>query len=400
MLRLHSLDEVEEIITNEFAHKKYGSELVTLRNSIGRVLEEDVIAPCFIPPYNRSLVDGYAVVASSAFGCSESIPALFNKVGNVNMGEMFDSVVGPDECVYVPTGGHVPANCDAVVMIEDAEDYCNGLIGVLKPPAPGEHMVYKGEEVREGEIIFPKGKRIQLKDIGILLACGIKEVNVRKKPIIGVLSSGDEIISEKEDMTPGKLRDINGPLITADLENKGINVIFYGVIKDNQEILKETLQKAVNECDIVITSGGTSVGIKDRLPIIVDELGELLVHGIAVKPGKPTFIGKVNQKPVIGLPGHPTAAFYIYIFLVQKLLSMAMEEDIYQKKEKKILKYSVSSNHGKESFIAVSVQDDKAVPVRGNSGMISILSKSEGFIRIGRNSEGLQAGVEVDVYML
>ena len=400
MLHVKTPEEVLALIESEF-ETVAASELVSLGNAMGRCLAEDIAATEYVPDFDRSTVDGYAVRAKDTFGCTDAIPAILPLQGEVLMGEGAEFQLNPEECVAVPTGGAVPKGADSVVMIEYTEDYGDGTIGVSKSVAPGQNMIFRGDDVFPGKVILRKGRVLSSQDIGALAAIGRVQVPVVKKLTVGVISTGDELVPPEELPKAGQVRDVNSPMLEAMLGAFGVNVINYGIVIDDEALLSEKVHQAVSECDAVLLSGGSSVGIKDAACRIIESMGSLLLHGIAIKPGKPTILGKTGCKPLVGLPGHPVAAYFITKLFVLPLLSrlMGRKQEVYTTTAR--VTESISANHGRAQVHCCRLERREdglwAVPIRGKSGLITTLAGAEGYFVIDRDCEGLPQGAEVQV---
>ena len=400
MLYVKTPEDVLALIESEFSAVA-PAELVSLGCAMGRVLAEDIAAAEYVPDFDRSTVDGYAVRAGDTFGCTDAIPAILPLQGEVLMGEGADFALNPGECVAVPTGGAVPAGADSVVMIEYTEDYGDGTIGISKSAAPGQNMIFRGDDVYPGKVILKKGRVLSSQDIGALAAIGRVQVPVVKKLTVGVISTGDELVPPEESPKAGQVRDVNSPMLEAMLGAFGVNVINYGIVIDEEALLSEKVTKAVSECDAVLLSGGSSVGVKDAACRIIESMGELLLHGIAIKPGKPTILGKAGRKPLVGLPGHPVAAYFITKLFILPLLSrlMGRKQENYTTTAK--VTESVSANHGRAQVHCCRLERRAdglwAIPIRGKSGLITTLAGAEGYFVIDRDCEGLPKGAEIQV---
>ena len=400
MLHVKTPEEVLALIETEFAPVA-GTELVSLTAAMGRVLAEDIAATEYVPDFDRSTVDGYAVRARDTFGCTDSIPAILPLQGEVLMGEGAQFDLNPEECVAVPTGGALPKGADSVVMVEYTEDYGDGTIGISKSAAPGQNMIFRGDDVFPGKVILKKGRVLSCQDIGALAAIGRVQVPVVKKITVGVISTGDELVPPEVAPGPGQVRDVNSPMLEAMLGAFGVQVINYGIVIDNEALLAEKVTKAVAGCDAVLLSGGSSVGIKDAACRIIESMGSLLLHGIAIKPGKPTIIGKAGPKPLVGLPGHPVAAYFVTKLFILPLLGrlMGRVQENYTTTAK--ITESVSANHGRAQYHCCRLErrDGQlyAYPIRGKSGLITTLAGSDGYFCIGRDCEGLPQDAEIQV---
>ena len=400
MLHVKTPEEVLALIETEFAPVA-GTELVSLTAAMGRVLAEDIAATEYVPDFDRSTVDGYAVRARDTFGCTDSIPAILPLQGEVFMGEGARFDLNPEECVAVPTGGALPKGADSVVMVEYTEDYGDGTIGISKSAAPGQNMIFRGDDVFPGKVILQKGRVLSCQDIGALAAIGRVQVPVVKKITVGVISTGDELVPPEVRPGPGQVRDVNSPMLEAMLGAFGVQVINYGIVIDNEALLTEKVTKAAAECDAVLLSGGSSVGVKDAACRIIESMGKLLLHGIAIKPGKPTIIGKAGPKPLVGLPGHPVAAYFVTKLFILPLLGrlMGRVQENYTTTAK--ITESVSANHGRAQYHCCRLERRNgelyAYPIRGKSGLITTLAGADGYFCIDRDCEGLPQDAEIQV---
>ena len=400
MLHVKTPEEVLALIETEFAPVA-GSELVSLTAAMGRVLAEDIAATEYVPDFDRSTVDGYAVRARDTFGCTDSIPAILPLQGEVLMGEGAEFDLNPEECVAVPTGGALPKGADSVVMVEYTEDYGDGTIGISKSAAPGQNMIFRGDDVFPGKVILKKGRVLSCQDIGALAAIGRVQVPVVKKITVGVISTGDELVPPEVTPGPGQVRDVNSPMLEAMLGTFGVQVINYGIVIDNEALLTEKVQKAAAECDAVLLSGGSSVGVKDAACRIIESMGSLLLHGIAIKPGKPTIIGKAGVKPLVGLPGHPVAAYFVTKLFILPLLGRLMGRVQENYTTTAHITESVSANHGRAQYHCCRLERRNgelyAYPIRGKSGLITTLAGADGYFCIDRDCEGLPQDAEIQV---
>ena len=401
MLNVLTPDEVSELIKEKFSPLKNNTEAVGLDEAVGRVLAEDITASEYVPDFDRSTVDGYALKARDTFGCSDAIPALLTLRGEVLMGESAGFELDEGECCYVPTGGAIPKGADCCVMIEYSENFGDGTVGISKSGAPGQNMIFRGDDVFPGKTVLKKGRVLASQDIGALAACGTVSVPVVKKLTVGIISTGDELVPPEEKPRAGQVRDVNSYMLSSMLTAFGVKCTNYGICVDNEAKLSETVTKAVSECDAVLISGGSSVGVKDATCRIIEGMGELLLHGIAMKPGKPTVMGKCGEKPLVGLPGHPVAAYFVTRLFVLPLLSrlMGREEPTYTVTA--ALSESVGANHGRAQYACVHLRYENgkliAVPVRSKSGLITTLAGADGYFCIDRDCEGLPKGAEVSV---
>ena len=402
MLEVKTPEEVFRLIEKEFRPLER-KELIPLEHALGRVLAEDITASEYVPDFDRSTVDGYAVRASDTFGCSDAIPAILELKGEVRMGEGADLTLKRGECAYVPTGGAIPEGADCMVMIEYTEDYGDGTVGILKPGAPGMNLIFRGDDVYPGKAVLRSGQVLRAQDIGALAAIGKAEVPVRPCLKVGVLSTGDELVPAAETPGPGQVRDVNMPMLAALLREFGAEPVQYGIITDDEALLHKTVRDALESCDAVILSGGSSAGVKDAACRIIESLGKLLLHGIAIKPGKSTILGRAGNKPLIGLPGHPVAAYFVAKLFVLPLLARMEGRQLSDHPLSARLSESIGANHGRAQISACHLEQRDglltAVPIRSKSGLITQLAEADGYFMIGRDCEGLPKDAAVDVFM-
>ncbi len=401
MLEVKTPEEVLRMIEKEFSPNGR-SETVSLAQALGRVLAEDVKAEEYVPDFDRSTVDGYALRAKDTFGCSDAIPAILRLVGEVKMGEGAQIRVPRDSCVYVPTGGAIPEGCDCAVMIEYTEDYGDGTIGILRPGAPGMNMIFRGDDVFPGKTVLKAGRVLAPQDVGALAAIGKTEVPVRPRLRVGVISTGDELVSADRKPGPGQVRDVNSAMLAALLRDFGAESVDFGIVTDDEELLREKTAAAAQNCDAVILSGGSSAGVKDAACRIISGMGELLLHGIAIRPGKPTILGKAGNKPLIGLPGHPVAAFFVAKLFVLPLLARLEGRTMRSYPVRAALSESLNANHGRMQVSACRLSETEgrltASPIRSKSGLITQLAGADGYLVIERDCEGLPKDAETEVF--
>ena len=400
MLNVIPIADALNLVLEKFGGKAGQVESVGLDRALGRYLRADIVAQEDVPAFDRSTVDGFAVRSADLRGCSDSIPAILQKVGDSVMGRSYEIPLAPDTCVYVPTGGAIPPNADAMVMLEFTENLGGDQFAFYRPVAPGANLILRGEDLQQGEAILKSGKKLGVADIGTLAALGKTEVPVFSQPVVGIISTGDELVPPGESLQPGQIRDVNSDMLKAAVEQQNGISISKGIVEDDFDALKNACLELISKVDILLVSGGTSVGEKDNMPRIIADLGEMLIHGLAVKPGKPTIIGEIEGKAVFGLPGNPVAAFFIFDSLVKPLL-LAMQGGKAQIEQVEArLTRAVSSNHGREEFILVRLEGSEAEPVPSKSGLISTVSRADAYFIIPRDQEGLPKGALVQVTRL
>lgn len=383
------------------------TEDVSLLESFNRVLGTDVKSDIDIPDFSRSTMDGYSVCASSTFGASEANPAYLNIIGTVGMGERPSFPVRVQEAAKISTGGMMPDGSDAVVMVEHTDTLDDTTLEVYKSVAPGQHMIEVGEDIKKGSTILVKGRKIRAQEFGLLAALGRQTVTVYKKPTVGIISTGDEIVSVEETPGPGQIRDMNSFTLSALVQKAGGTANRYGIVRDNYESLYEKSVLALSQCDMVLISGGSSVGARDFTTAVLSAIPDsvILVHGISISPGKPTILAKTGKKAFWGLPGHVVSAMVVFQVIVKPFIQQ-ISGLMPQPKWKipAVLTRNVSSAQGRTDFIRVRlIQKDGVVlaePILGKSGLINTMVKADGLIEIGINTEGLDKGSPVGVMLL
>ncbi|MDO9324150.1 MAG: molybdopterin molybdotransferase MoeA [Methanoregula sp.] len=376
------------------------TEHVPVEAIAGRILAATVTADTDIPGFDRSVVDGYAVRAADTAGAGDAIPALLHCSGKIAMGQQdVKFTIGPGTCVYIPTGGVLPAGADAVVMVEYTEEAADTVL-VKRSVSHGENVLLRDEDFKRGETVFSAGRRISPQDAGVLAACGCASVTVARRPVVGIISTGNELVTVTGIPGPGQVRDANAPMLAAYITEYGCTPRLYGIIPDEREAFDAVLERAVPECDVVLLSGGSSKDDRDMTAAVIAARGEVLVHGIAIAPGKPTIIGRIGGKPVFGLPGHPASAFVVLIAIVRPLLDrmLGIPQPL-QRTEKATISINIPSQRGREEYVRVTVKDGIATPLFGKSGLLNTLIRSNGIIRIPAGAEGLEQGSTVEVIL-
>lgn len=380
-----------------------GVEELDLDAALGRVLADEVRSPEPLPGFARSTVDGYAVRARDTFGASESQPALLNLAGAVRMGEAATQSLRPGEAVQVPTGGALPPGSDAVVMFEYTSA-AGGILEVVRPVAPGENALRPGEDFAEGDRLLGAGHRLRPADLGALASVGLVRVPVRRRPKVGIISTGDEVVASSERPRPGQVRDVNSHVLAGLVREAGGEPVQAGIVPDEREVLSERVRSLLPEVDLLLLSGGSSVGARDHALAVMDELGPpgVIVHGLALKPGKPTVIGVAGKQAVFGLPGHPAAAAVVFRAVVRPtLLFLLGAQSAANPQVSARLAVNLASASGREEFIRVRLVSRPdglwAEPVEGPSGFMSTFVKSDGFVVLPIEATGVEAGTPVTV---
>jgi molybdenum cofactor synthesis domain-containing protein len=406
--RLLTLGEAQEIVRRNISPRPFGIEEVMLSRASNRVLATAIVSSLDIPPFDRSTVDGYAVKAEDTFGAHENRPAKLKICGKANVGEIPKAEVKPGTSVEIATGAPIPKGADAVVMLEDTEVEDDTLY-VRSPVLKSENIMKAGSDLRRGETILKKGTLLHSGEIGTLAAAGVAKLRVYTVPRAAVLSTGGEVVKPGQKLPPGKIYDINAYGLSAAVAESGGRPINLGVVADTMTAIQSAVRKGLASADLVVTSGGVSVGPKDLMPRVLDSLGRpgVIVCGIAIKPGKPVTIAMISGKMVFSLPGHPTSALLAFHLIVQPVIrAMAgrqLEEPI---RTKAFMTTRVFPAKGRRTFIMVRLKKDKqnrlmAEPVpTGLSGAITTLARADGFVEIGENEQFVGAGEEVMVRLL
>ena len=381
---------------------------VRIEDALGRICARELISPEDLPGFARSTVDGYAVAAEDTFGATETMPAYLQLSQEVRMGMEPDFLLAKGEACGIPTGGMLPRGADAVVMFEHVQTIDKDMIETLRPVTPGENVIQAGEDVKEGETIIVKGHRIRPQDIGACAGIGVTEVHVYEPSVVSVLSTGDEIVPASQKPRAGQVRDVNSYILSGMISALGCLPLRKGIFKDDYKTIRAALEEAMTDSRAIVISGGTSVGTKDMLAKVIDDIGGpgVLFHGLSLKPGKPMIGGMVSGIPVFGLPGHPAAVgvcFGIFIEPVLQILSGSTDKFARYKKKtvKATLSKNVASSTGREEHIRVTLEEGEggllAVPVLGKSGLIRTLVRADGTFVIPVHSNGMEKGNEVEV---
>lgn len=387
---------------------RLSSERVSLDASPDRILSEDILANEDLPEGSRSTVDGFAVHAEDTFGASDSIPAFLEVAATVAMGTMPDFEIHPGQAAQIPTGGFLPRGADAVVMVEYTNAAGSNSIEVTRPVTVKTNVLEKGEDARSGEILLPVGKRLRSQEVGFLAAMGVTEVCVYRKPLVAVISSGDEVIPIDRKPSPGQIRDANSHALAALVRAAGCESFLLDIVPDNSDLLKEAVRTGLAQADVVAISGGSSVGMRDLMADAVSAIPgvEILAHGVAIRPGKPTLLARRMQKAIFGLPGHPVSALIVaQVFLapfLQYLQGGKMEKGPAGHRVQATLATSLNSTIGLEEYVRVRLEETAeggwtAYPVFGKSGMLSTMVKADGIVLVPMNAEGFSRGKAVHV---
>lgn len=405
---LLSAEEALKLLLNCAPFKKTVEVKLPIEKSYKMVLARDIISPEDLPSFSRSTVDGFAVTSSDTFGATESMPAYLNIIAEILMGERPEFLLKKGVCAKIATGGMLPEGSDSVVMFEHTQQIDGKMLEILKPVSPGENVIPVGEDARRDECILKRGRRLRPQDIGALAGLGITEVWVYEKPRVSIISTGDEIVPAENSVKPGQVRDINSYTLSGLISDSGGIPVKKGIFNDRYEIIKDAVEDSLNNCDMVLITGGSSVGTKDMTSKVIDEAGKpgVLFHGVSLKPGKPMIGGVINDIPIFGLPGHPAAVNVCFDVFIRPVLMIqsgcnGSSLDKGKRTVKARIAKNISSSPGREEHIGVTLEERNgelwAIPLLGKSGLITTLTRADGTGVIPLRKLGVQEGEFVEV---
>jgi molybdopterin molybdotransferase len=387
-----------------------GTEEIPTVRARTRVLAEELYSSVDLPHFHRAAMDGYAVRARDTFGASQSLPAYLKLAGVVEMGKEATRPLEAGEAVRISTGGMMPPESDAVVMVEYTDETEAGLVEIHRGVSPWKNVIQIGDDIKKGELVFQRGRRLRAHDLGALTGVGIFSLLVYMRPRIGLISTGDEIVDADTDPMPGQVRNINQHSLAGLIEESGGELRDWGVIRDDKDQLIRAIGEALQWSDLVLLSGGSSMGAKDIAleAILSFPDSEFIFHGISVSPGKPTIFAKACGKPIVGLPGYPVSALVIFDLFAAPMLRKIGGEEVtginqFTKTLRATLKNNIASQVGREDYVRVTLERDSerwlATPLPTKSGAIFTLVKADGMVRIDLNQDGLEQGEEVEVIL-
>lgn len=372
------------------------TEIASLGELDGRVISEDIVSSINVPSFNRAAMDGYAVIASDTYGASESEPRTLKLTAELHAGDLARKELQRGECVQVATGSMLPPRADAVVMVEFTER-TEGGVEIRRPIHPGGHVSKKGEDIRRGDTALKNGDLITPAKAGVLAALGINRVSVYQKPSIAIIPTGDEVVEVDSERKEGQVYDINSHTIAAVVSENGGYPVVWKPVPDLEEVLMKTVSATLGH-DMLVFSGGSSVGSRDMMGQIFSRLGRVLFHGVQIKPGKPTLFAITKGKPAFSMPGYPTSCLVnSYLFLTPAVRKMARLPPRRDVRVKARLSKRLAFTLGRKQFLPVQLKQDVAIPVFKESGAITSMSFADGYIVIPPNVESLQKDQEVEV---
>jgi len=374
------------------------TETVSIEAAMDRVLSENITASISVPPFNRAAMDGYAVKAEDTYDSSSSRPKTLHLVEVLHAGEPSKRSLNSGECAQIATGTAIPVGADAVAMVEFTERN-EETVSILKPTYPGENISPKGEDIEKGRVILKIGDHLSAAKVGVLAALGKKEANVYMKPTVAIVPTGTEVQKVGAPLSEGQVYDINSYTLNSVIIKSGATPVRSEVVPDTFEELTRALRKLIT-CDMVVFSGGSSVGERDLMSKVVQELGEVVFHGIQVKPGKPTLFALVENKPVFGMPGYPTSCLSnAYLLLVPAIRQMARLPPKTMTTVKTRLAKRVVSSSGRMQFLTVKLKDGVAYPAFKQSGAITSMAEADGYIILPINVDVIEKDQEVTVFL-
>ena len=408
------MPEFFEVLPPQEAYKKFESsfmphlhsEKVPTQEALDRVLSEDILSPEDLPAFPRSTMDGFAVLAEDVYGASEGLPAYLVIVGEVAMGAKPDITLASGQAARIFTGGMVPPGANAVVMVENTQEMDES-IEVLRPVAVEENVIQVGEDVRRGMTLLSQGHRLRPQDVGGLLALGITQIPVYQRPRVALISTGDEVVSPDQKPTGGQVRDINTYTCAALTLQAGGTPIALGIIPDDYDALRDACLQGMEQADIVIISAGSSVSTRDLTAQVINSVGEpgVVVHGVSIRPGKPTILGIAGDLPIVGLPGNPVSAMVLFGLFVSPTIRRLSGElsGPLERTVPAMLTHNIPSATGREDYVPVHLTEAEgewlAEPIFGKSNLIFILVRADGTIRIPLDKGGIPAGETVEVLL-
>ena len=380
-------------------------EVVPSAEALGRITAEDVCSPEDLPAFPRSTMDGYSVRSRDTYGASEAVPAYLEVVGEVATGEASHVDLGRGQAAKAYTGGMLAGSADAVVMVERTQQVDETTIEVVRAVAPGENVVNVGEDVRRGDAVLPRGHVIRPQDVGGLMALGLTDIAVTRRPRVAIVSTGDELVPPAGNPGPAQIRDVNTYTVSSLVSQAGGIPMPMGLVADEYEAQREAAIRGLNAADVLVFSAGSSVSSRDMTATVIDALGPpgVLVHGISIKPGKPTIVGVVDGKPAFGLPGNPVSAMVVFGLLVRPTIELlsGLTGVVERPTVVATLTRDIPSLAGREDHVEVRlVHEDgrtAAEPVFGKSNLIFTLMRADGTVKVPLDKGGLYAGEQVDV---
>jgi molybdopterin molybdotransferase len=393
----HDVDEALALLKQRLT--PLPSEVIALGEALDRVLAEDVVAAVDVPHFDRSAVDGYGVRARDTFGASDYNPIPLALRGEILPGRALDLTLTANEAVRIMTGAPLPAGADAVVMAEYAEEDGEH-VNILQPISPFKNVGRMGEDIRQGDVILRRGRKLRPQDLGVLASIQVVQIPVYRRPTVALIITGNELAEVNEPLTSCKIADSNSFTLAGLSRRLGALPVHKGIIRDDYQLIKDAIQQATE--DVVITTGGTSVGAEDFAPLIIQELGDLVVHGVAMRPSSPVGFGFIQHHPIFLIPGNPVSAMVAFDAFVGPTLQLmqGLQPTSPYAKVRGILTRKIASAIGRVDFVRVRCTAAGIEPLRvTGASVLSSTTRADGFIIVDKNSEGLDEGQAVEVYV-
>jgi molybdopterin molybdotransferase len=392
-LQVKSLSEVQEFLANWPVNPRV--ERIEIAKACGRVAFKDIYAPFSLPPFDKSLMDGYAVMSQDTFSASEKEPVILHVREGINAGDTSHYPLRRGWAAYVATGAGIPKHADGVIMVEYTKRIRNK-VSVMKGVSVGEYILTAGSDFKKSDLLLKAGTKMTPRHLGLLSAFGIHILDVYRKPRVAIISSGNEIVKAGGRLGKAKVFDINGPTLSAYVEQWGAHAHFLGIARDEKKSIRKMIIEA-KKYDLILFSAGASAGSRDLVSSVLEEMGKVFIHGIAVKPGKPTLIAGVGRKLVFGLPGNPTSCLMMFFIFVLPFLARLTGERSKFKKLRFKSAHRIACAKGKKQFISVRIKDGMAHSIDKGSGAYSTFSDAEGFAVIPEDVEYVEKGDMMDV---
>ncbi|MDP2643369.1 MAG: molybdopterin molybdotransferase MoeA [Desulfobacterales bacterium] len=396
--------DLDQVLAYRTVFPPVGVETIDLNDAVGRVLAAEVTSDIDLPDFVRATMDGYAVRASSTFGASEENPAYLALKGDVVMGGIPDFQIDPAETARISTGGMLPEGADSVVMVEHTQIIDPETIEVHRSVAPGQNIIEVGEDLKKQAVILTGGQKIRAQEAGLLAALGQRTVTVFQRPVVGIISTGDEVVAVDEFPGRGQIRDVNTYTLSGLVRQAGAVPVSFGIVRDDYDALFDRCAQALSRSDMLLISGGSSVGTRDFTVDVLSALPEpqILAHGVSISPGKPTILARSKHKAIWGLPGHVVSAMVVFVVLVRPFIDQIqgyLSHGSQHNRISAVLARNIASAQGRTDFIRIRLVEQngtlRAEPILGKSGLIHTMLKADGLIEIDKNTEGLDEGAQV-----
>ena len=404
-----NVQTLDQVLARAADVRALGSEPVPLDQAAGRTLAGDLAAPHDLPGFDRATMDGYAVIGRDTFGAGESSPAYLTLAGEVLMGQAPGFTLEPGQCAHIGTGGMLPAGADAVVMVEYTRLLEQDMVEVTRSVAPGGHVVGRADDASQGQVLLTAGTVLRIQDVGLLGALGLERPVAVRRPRVGIISTGDEVVPVDQSPGPGQVRDVNTFTLAGQVRQAGGEPVCLGLLPDDEAGLNEAVQRSLTDCDLTLMSGGSSVGTRDLTARVYTSCAdsELLVHGVSVAPGKPFIWVRAGELQLLGLPGQVTScviAFHLFVEpIMERLLGREARAFSRFPRTRAVLTRNLPAAPGRESYVRVRLHQGPdqqwAEPLLGKSGLLHTLTRAQGLVRVPLGHEGLDEGTEVTVML-